>query len=99
VKAYFKSIPELAYHKVVGQSAKKVGDRVMAANHWFGLAADGMIEMVKGAWNEKSLSQIDGFTQLTHDDRVTSITGAMTSLNPFKTWVRTKFMSIGSKKN
>ena len=96
VKVHFKQFPELAYHKVIGQSAKKVGDRVMAANHWFARAAEGEMEMVRGAWNDKTLAQLDGFTQLNHDDRVTSITGAMSALNPFKTWVKTQFMSIGS---
>jgi phage terminase large subunit-like protein len=97
VKTYFKTFPELAYHKVVGQSAKKVGDRVMAANHWFGVAAEGRFEMVKGMWNEKTLAQIDGFCQIIHDDRVTSITGAFTYSNPFRSWVKVPFFSIGSK--
>lgn len=98
VVAHFRKHPELTYHKVIGQRARDVGDRVMAANHWFAFAAEGRVEMVKGAWNEKLLSQVDGFTQLTHDDRVTSVTGAITSLNPFKTWAKVPFFSIGSKK-
>jgi len=97
VKEYFKTFPELAFHKVEGQNARKVGDRVMAANHWFGLASAGQMEIVKGNWNEKFLSQLDGFTQIVHDDFVTSVTGAMTKINPFKSWVRQKFMSVGSK--
>jgi phage terminase large subunit-like protein len=97
VKTHFKKFPELAYHKVIGQRARDVGDRVMAANHWFAVAAEGRMEMVKGAWNEKTLSQIDGFTQITHDDRVTSVSGAMSYLSPFKSWARVKFMNLGSK--
>ena len=97
VKDYFKRYPELAYHKVVGQSAKKVGDRVMAANHWFSIAGEGRCEMVKGNWNEKTLSQIDGFTQISHDDRVTSITGAFHYVNPFRSWARVPFLSIQGK--
>ena len=97
VKEYIKTFPELKYHKVVGQSAKKVGDRVMAANHWFGVAAEGRFEMVRGLWNEKTLAQIDGFTQILHDDRVTSITGAFTYTTPFKTWVRVPFFSINGR--
>jgi len=97
VKAHFKQYPDLQYHKVVGQSAKKVGDRVMAANHWFAIAAEGRMEMVKGSWNERTLGQIDGFTQIVHDDRVTSITGAMSSLNPFRSWVRVPFFTIAGK--
>lgn len=98
VKEYFKQFPELMYHRIEGQRARDVGDRVMAANHWFGLAANGQMEMVKGAWNEKFLAQLDGFTQLTHDDRVTSVTGAMTKLNPFRTWAKVPFLKLGSKK-
>jgi phage terminase large subunit-like protein len=98
VKTHFKQFPELQHHKVIGQRARDVGDRVMAANHWFGSAAEGLVEMVKGSWNEKTLSQIDGFTQLIHDDRVTSITGAFTYVNPFKSWARVPFFSLGSKK-
>lgn len=98
VAKYFKDTEDLKYHKVIGQRARDVGDRVMAANHWFGLAADGMVEIVKGSWNEKFLSQLDGFTQLLHDDRVTSVTGAITRLNPFKTWAKSTFMTLNGKK-
>jgi predicted phage terminase large subunit-like protein len=97
VAEYFKRFPELSYFKVTGQRARDVGDRVMAANHWFSIAAEGRIEMVKGNWNEKFLNQLDGFTQLTHDDRITSVTGAMTKLNPFRRWSRVPFFSLGSK--
>jgi len=98
VAAHFKQFPDLMYHKVKGQRARDVGDRVMAANHWFGLASNGQMEMVKGVWNDKFLSQLDGFTQIAHDDRITSVTGAITALNPFKSWVKVPFFSIGSKK-
>jgi predicted phage terminase large subunit-like protein len=94
VKTHLKKFPDLQTHQVIGQKAKDVGDRVMAANHWFALAAQGKIWIVKGAWNEKFLSQLDGFTQIAHDDRVTSPTGAMTYLRPFKAWVRTPFISL-----
>jgi len=94
VKTHLKRFPDLQTHQVIGQKARDVGDRVMAANHWFALAAQGKIWLVKGSWNEKFLSQLDGFTQVTHDDRVTSPTGAMTYLRPFKAWVRTPFISL-----
>lgn len=94
IKAYLKRFPELSAHKVVGQKAKEVGDRVMAANHWFALAADGKMWMVKGSWNDKFLAQLDGFTQTTHDDCVTSVTGAMSYLRPFKAWVKVPFLSV-----
>ncbi len=71
----------------------------MAANHWFAVAADGRIYMVKGDWNEKFLGQLDGFTQVAHDDRVTSITGAMNWLSPFKAWAKTSFMSLQENMN
>lgn len=94
VKTHFKKFPELSSHMVIGQKAKEVGDRVMAANHWFALAASGHIYMVRGEWNGKFLSQLDGFTQVAHDDRVTSVTGAMNHLNPFKAWAKSSFLSL-----
>ncbi len=66
----------------------------MAANHWFAVASDGRMWMVAGDWNSKFLGQLDGFTQVMHDDRVTSITGAMNFLSPFKAWSRVPFLSI-----
>jgi phage terminase large subunit-like protein len=94
VKTHLKKFPELAAHQVIGQRARDVGDRVMAANHWFALAAQGKMWMVKGIWNEKFLTQLDGFTQIVHDDRVTSVTGAMTYIRPFKSWSKTSFISL-----
>jgi phage terminase large subunit-like protein len=94
VKTYFKTFPELSSHTIVGQRARDVGDRVMAANHWFGLASVGKMWMVKGGWNEKFLGQLDGFTQVEHDDRITSVSGGMVFLRPFKTWKRVPFLSV-----
>lgn len=93
IKNYLKTIPELKGYKVVGQKAREVGDRVMAANDWFGLAADGKIWIVKGSWNERFLGQLDGFTQVLHDDRVTSPSGAMAWLRPFKAWAKVPFLT------
>jgi predicted phage terminase large subunit-like protein len=94
VKTHIKRFPELASIQVIGQRARDVGDRVMAANHWFSLAAQGKMWMVRGIWNEKFLTQLDGFTQILHDDRVTSVTGAITYIRPFKSWSRTPFISL-----
>ena len=94
VASYFKTFPELASHQVIGQRARDVGDRVMAANHWFSLASAGQMWLVKGGWNEKFLSQLDGFTQIEHDDRVTSVTGGMTYIRPFKQWRKVPFISL-----
>lgn len=94
MKAHLKKFPELQAHQVIGQKARDVGDRVMAANHWFALAAAGKMWMVRGGWNEKFLSQLDGFTQILHDDHVTSVTGAMSYIRPFKAWTRTPFISL-----
>ena len=94
VKTHLSRFPDLAAHQVLGQRARDVGDRVMAANHWFALAADGKMWIVRGSWNDKFLSQLDGFTQVLHDDMVTSITGAMTWIRPFRAWVRTPFISL-----
>jgi phage terminase large subunit-like protein len=94
IQDYIKSIPELAHHKVTGQLARDVGDRVMAANHWFGIASEGRLWITRGSWNEHFLSQLDGFTQILHDDCITSTTGAMTELSPFHSWSRVPFLSV-----
>jgi len=95
IKQEFKKIPELANHKVEGVPAKDVGDRVLAANtYWFGQASQGNMWILRGVWNDKFLSQLDGFTQLRHDDLVTSITGAMYKCNPWKLWKHVKFLKV-----
>jgi len=95
VKEYFKRFPELRNHTVSGLDVKKVGDRVLAANLlWFGVAEEGRMYMLKAAWNKETLKQIDGFTQVKHDDRVTSITNGMHILNPYRVWSKSEFMTI-----
>jgi phage terminase large subunit-like protein len=94
ISSYLKKFPELASHTVIGQRARDVGDRVMAANHWFGLAASGKMYLVKGEWNGKFLSQLDGFTQISHDDRITSVSGGMTYIRPFRQWKKMPFLSV-----
>lgn len=99
VQAYFKLFPELQHHKIIGQRARDVGDRVMAANHWFAEAAEGNFEMVKNVWNEKFLSQLDAFpTPEIHDDKITSVSGAFNFINPYRTWKSVPFFSIGGSK-
>ncbi len=94
VVEYFRRFPELMTHKVVGQRARDVGDRVMAANHWFALAAKGQMWIVNGAWNGIFLSQLDGFTQIEHDDHITSVTGGMTYINPYRQWKKISFLTV-----
>lgn len=95
VKTEFKRHPELSSHKVTAVLAKSVGERVLAANtHWFGMAAEGRMWMYEASWNQKTLSQIDGFTQIKHDDRVTSITGFMFKANPYKAWRKMPFTTV-----
>ncbi len=94
VITHFKKFPELKSIKIVGQKAREVGDRVMAANHWFAIASEGRMWMVRAKWNQKFLGQLDGFTQLAHDDRITSVTGGMNYLSPFQSWVRVPFLSV-----
>ena len=94
-KEYFKRFPELRNHTVSGLDVKKVGDRVLAANLlWFGIAEEGRMYMLKSAWNKETLKQIDGFTQVRHDDRVTSITNGMHILNPYRIWKKVEFFHV-----
>ena len=95
IKQEFKKYPELQNHRVEGIPAKDVGDRVLAAStYWFGQAANGNMWIVKAPWNDKFLGQLDGFTQLEHDDRVTAVTGAMYKLNPYRIWKRVPFLAV-----
>lgn len=96
IKDYFKRFPELQSHVITGLDVKKVGDRVLAANLlWFSLAAEGRMYMVRGSWNKEFLKQLDGFTQIPHDDRITSVTNAMYILNPpqYKSWKKIDFIT------
>ena len=72
-------------------------DRVILANVWFGEASRGLFYIVKGAWNEPFLSQLDSFPDVRHDDRVTSVTGARVAVAPLKLWRDMKFLALGQK--
>lgn len=88
---------ELPNHHVSALLAKKLGDRVLAANTWFGEAANGQFYMVKGLWNEDFLTQLDVFpNEAVHDDKVTSVTGARHKIAPIKKWSKVSFMAVPS---
>lgn len=75
--------------------AKKLGDRVLAANTWFGEAAKGAFYMVKGLWNDRFLVQLDVFPNGTHDDRVTSVTGGRHWIAPIRKWSKMGYSAVG----
>jgi phage terminase large subunit-like protein len=90
-----KDCPELNSHTVSEVDVRKVGDRVLAANsHWFGAAAEGRMWLLKGGWNDGFLGQLDGFTMIAHDDKITSVTSGMFKLNPAVRWAKVPFVSI-----
>jgi len=91
LRSYFKQFPELANHKVIGQ---RPTDRALEANFWFGLASAGKVYLIRGPWIQKFLEQVDGFLQMSHDDRITSTSGAFRSLSPFKSWKKQEFFVI-----
>ena len=73
--------------RVYSLEAKKLGDRVLAANIWFGEAASGQWYMVRGLWNPHFLEQLDLFpNEAVHDDRVTSVTGGRHYIAPVMKW-------------
>jgi phage terminase large subunit-like protein len=94
-------------YSVDSLEAKKLGDRVLAANTWFAEAQtvekDGVVHLgqfyyVTAPWNEKFFSQLDTFNGIRHDDRITSVTGARYAISPIiKKWSSMKFMSVSSK--
>lgn len=69
-------------------------DRAVEANTWFGPASQGKVYLLRGTWNEKLLEQVDGFLQIKHDDRVTSVSGGYNWLSPFKTWKQVDFIAL-----
>ena len=77
--------------KVDSLEAKKLGDRVLAANTWFSEANDGRFYYVEGLWTDKFFSQLDSFDGIRHDDRITSVTGARHHIAP----IQQKFKKIG----
>lgn len=94
IKEEIKKIPELSSFKVSEVDSRKVGDRVLAANtHWFGKAAEGLMWIKKGTWTEGFLGQLDGFTQVLHDDKITSVTEGMFVLNPYRSWKKVDFIT------
>ena len=80
---------------VYSLEAKKLGDRVLAANTWFSEAASGQWYMVKGLWNEQFLGQLDLFPNpAVHDDRITSVTGGRHYIAPIRSWKKMSFTAI-----
>lgn len=89
---------ELPGWSVQGLEAKKLGDRVLAANTWFGEAAEGKWYIVKAGWNESFFNELDYFPNpAIHDDRVTSTSGARHAIAPIRSWRKIKFAAIGVK--
>jgi phage terminase large subunit-like protein len=85
--------PELIGVKVEG---RRPTDRVAEAYSWFGDAQQGKIWIGRGDWNDKFYSQLDGFTQSKHDDRITSASGAYACVRPFKIWKKVPFLSMSN---
>ena len=77
--------------------AKKLGDRVLAANTWFGEAAKGSFYIVSGLWNESFFAQLEVFpTKAAHDDRVTSVTGGRHYIAPIRKWSKMGYAAVGT---
>jgi len=85
--------PELKYYKVERQLPT---DRVQEAYTWFGYANSGNMYMIENEfWNKQFTEQVDDFTIMLHDDRVTSASGAIRWLSPiFKRWSRVPFVAL-----
>ena len=79
-----------------GCTGYRPSDRVIGANIWFGEAAAGQMYLVYGSWNKPFLQQLDEFpgSSHTHDDRITSVTGARLNIAPIKKWKRIQFLSL-----
>jgi predicted phage terminase large subunit-like protein len=91
---------ELPDYSVSSLEAKKLGDRVLAANTWFAEAAKGKWYIVRASWNELFFNQLDYFPNpAMHDDRITSVSGARHKLAPAKKWKRIQFLSLNDVLN
>ena len=89
---------ELPEWDVSGLEAKKLGDRVLAANTWFGEAAQGLWYAVKAPWNDLFFDQLDYFPNpAIHDDRITSASGARHKIAPIRKWKKIQFLSLTAK--
>lgn len=81
--------------KIDSLEAKKLGDRVLAANTWFSEANNGQFFYIQGLWNEKFFGQLDTFDGIRHDDRITSVTGARHHIAPvIKKFGKIEFLAI-----
>jgi predicted phage terminase large subunit-like protein len=92
IKLHFKELGMVEW-KVIGQ---KPTDRLIEANTWFALASNGRVYMIEGLWNADLLEEVDGFTIMLHDDKVTSISGGVRWLSPFKLWNTQSFITLDS---
>jgi predicted phage terminase large subunit-like protein len=90
MQMHFKELGMIEW-KVVGQ---RPTDRLIEANTWFALAAAGRVYVVRGEWNEDFLNEVDGFTQILHDDRCTSVSGGVRFLSPFKSFRTQGFLTV-----
>ena len=81
--------------KITSLEARKLGDRVLAANTWFSEANNGQFYYVEGLWPEKFFGQLDTFDGIKHDDRITSVTGARHQIAPVqKKFGKIEFLSM-----
>lgn len=72
--AEIKSWPELAGYDV--DAFLPSGDKVVRANSWFGWAEMKRVNVVKAAWNDRFLSQIEAFPDVDHDDMIDAVSMA-----------------------
>lgn len=86
------AIPELAGFVVEGM--RPSGDKVARAMPWFGKAAEGLIDLVAGAWNNLFLDQLSSFPQGAHDDRIDSVSGCFMTIGQTFKWKTIPFLKL-----
>lgn len=70
------------------------GDKIVRANIWFAEAKQGQFWMLKGDWNTRFLTQLDGFPGGRFDDRIDGTSGARLCVAPIVLWSNIEFMVI-----
>jgi len=70
------------------------GDRVMLANVWFANAKEGVVYIIKGSWVDGFFEQLDEFPEASHDDKITSVSGARMQVAPIRRWKHIDFLHL-----
>ena len=64
----------------------ETGSKTVRAAPVSAAAQGGRVKIVRGAWNNAFLDELEGFPEVGHDDQVDSLSGAMNALSMGIEW-------------